>query len=118
GHSSPSASVGFESTSRSADGLAFLNCSLGCRVFSQMSLAGSRAVPCPAASLQGTRAVAAIRVRSVPLAQTRALRRCVLRPHQSIEEMLDTEPEGAHAVGAFDGEELIAVGLIGPDADR
>ena len=32
--------------------------------------------------------------------------------------MLDTEPEGAHAVGAFDGEELIAVGLIGPDPDR
>ena len=60
----------------------------------------------------------AITVRSVPVAQTRGLRRAILRPHQSIQEMLDTEPEGAHAVGAFDGQELIATGLIGPDPKR
>ncbi len=62
--------------------------------------------------------MAAIQIRSVPLAQTRALRRAVLRPHQTIEEMLDAEPDGAHAVGAFDGDELIAAGLIGPDPKR
>jgi GNAT superfamily N-acetyltransferase len=62
--------------------------------------------------------VAAIKVRSVPAAQTRALRRSILRPHQSINEMLDTEPDGAYAVGVFEGEELIATGLIGPDPQR
>jgi predicted GNAT family N-acyltransferase len=32
--------------------------------------------------------------------------------------MLDTEPDGAYAVGVFEGEELIATGLIGPDPQR
>ena len=32
--------------------------------------------------------------------------------------MLVTEPPGTHAVGAFDGDELIAAGLIGPDSER
>jgi GNAT superfamily N-acetyltransferase len=61
--------------------------------------------------------VAAIEVRPVPAAQTRALRQAVLRPHQSLEEMHASEPERAYAVGAFDGDRLVAVGLIGPDPD-
>jgi GNAT superfamily N-acetyltransferase len=63
-------------------------------------------------------AVAAIQVRPVSVAQTRPLRRAVLRPHQSLEEMRDSEPQDAWAVGAFDGDALVAVGLIGPDAER
>jgi GNAT superfamily N-acetyltransferase len=62
--------------------------------------------------------VAAIEVRPVATAQTRPLRRAVLRPHQSLEEMADSEPQGAYAVGAFEGERLLAVGLIGPDPER
>jgi ribosomal protein S18 acetylase RimI-like enzyme len=31
--------------------------------------------------------------------------------------MRETEPDGAHAVAAFDGEELIATGLIGLDPE-
>jgi ribosomal protein S18 acetylase RimI-like enzyme len=62
--------------------------------------------------------VAAIQVRSVPIPQTRALRHSILRPNQSIKETIAAEPDGAHAVGAFDGEEMIAAGLIAPDRDR
>jgi ribosomal protein S18 acetylase RimI-like enzyme len=32
--------------------------------------------------------------------------------------MPDSEPERAYAVGAFEGDELVAVGLIGPDPGR
>lgn len=39
----------------------------------------------------------------------------MLRPHQAIEELAAHEPEGAFAIGAFDGGELVAVGLVGPD---
>jgi GNAT superfamily N-acetyltransferase len=70
------------------------------------------------ASLRSTRAVGAIQVRSVLLSQTRPLRHSILRPHQSIQETVAAEPDGAHAVGAFDCEELIAAGLIAPDAKR
>jgi len=35
-----------------------------------------------------------------------------------MEEMLATEPEGAHAIAAFDGHELIAAGLVAPDPAR
>jgi GNAT superfamily N-acetyltransferase len=59
--------------------------------------------------------VAGIRVRSVPVPQTRALRHSILRPHQPIAQTLAAEPDGAHAVGAFDGTELIAAGLIARD---
>jgi GNAT superfamily N-acetyltransferase len=38
----------------------------------------------------------------------------VLRPHQSLAELEQAEPDGAFAVGAFRGEELIAVGFIAP----
>lgn len=62
--------------------------------------------------------MAAIRVRSVPIAKTRGLRHAILRPDQSMRETLAAEPDGAHAVGAFDGEELIAAGLIAADAER
>ena len=56
-------------------------------------------------------------VRPVSLAETRGLRREVLRPHRRLEELAGHEPAGAAAFGAFDGEELVAVGLVGPDGD-
>lgn len=58
-----------------------------------------------------------IRVRSIPLAGTRALRQRVLRPHQAIEELAGHEPAGAVAFGAFAADELVAVGLVGPDGE-
>jgi GNAT superfamily N-acetyltransferase len=54
-------------------------------------------------------------VRLIPLAQTRALRRDVLRPYMSFDELATHEPDGAVAFGAFAGDELVAVGLVGPD---
>jgi ribosomal protein S18 acetylase RimI-like enzyme len=56
-----------------------------------------------------------VRIQPIPLAQTRELRRTVLRPYQTLEELASHEPENAFAVGAFDGGELISVGFIGPD---
>jgi len=56
-------------------------------------------------------------VRPVPPAQTRALRQRILRPHQTVEELAAHEPPGAFAVGAFDGDELIAVGFVGPEGE-
>ena len=50
-------------------------------------------------------------------AETRPLRRRVLRPHESLEELASHEPPGVHAVGAFDGGELIAVGFVCPDGE-
>jgi GNAT superfamily N-acetyltransferase len=61
--------------------------------------------------------VAEIQVRPVPAAQTRSLRHAVLRPHQSLDELRDSEPERPYAVGVFDGDQLVAVGLIGPDPE-
>jgi len=49
--------------------------------------------------------------------QTRGLRQAILRPHQTIEEMGESEPPEAFAVGAFDDEKLVAVGLIGPEGE-
>ncbi len=60
---------------------------------------------------------AAILARAVPLAQTRALRQAVLRPHETVEQVAADEAPDALAVGAFDGDELIAVGLIAPDGE-
>ena len=51
------------------------------------------------------------------MAQTRPLRQAVLRPHQTLEEMTESEPADVFAVGAFEGEEMIAVGLIGPEGE-
>ncbi len=58
-----------------------------------------------------------IHVREIPLAETRALRREVLRPHSSLEDLASHEPSGSIAFGAFDGDELLAVGLVGPDGE-
>jgi GNAT superfamily N-acetyltransferase len=54
-------------------------------------------------------------VRPVPVELTRPLRKAVLRPHQPVEELAAYEPDDAAAVGAFDREELVAVGLVGPE---
>jgi GNAT superfamily N-acetyltransferase len=56
-------------------------------------------------------------VRALPIEQTRALRHAVLRPHQDIAELAAHETAGAYAVGAYDGEELVAVGFVAPDGD-
>jgi GNAT superfamily N-acetyltransferase len=56
-------------------------------------------------------------VRAVPLAQTRELRRDVLRPHETLEQIAEHEPDSAFAVGAFDDEELISVGFVAPDGE-
>jgi GNAT superfamily N-acetyltransferase len=54
-------------------------------------------------------------LRSIPLAETRALRRDVLRPYMTVEELAAHEPTDAVAFGAFEGDELVAVGLVGPE---
>jgi ribosomal protein S18 acetylase RimI-like enzyme len=41
----------------------------------------------------------------------------VLRPHQSLEELAAHEPSGSFAAGVFDGDELVAVGLVGPEGE-
>jgi GNAT superfamily N-acetyltransferase len=56
-----------------------------------------------------------ILLRAVEVEQTRRLRQAVLRPHQTLEELAGSEPADAVAVGAFDGDDLIAVGLLAPD---
>ncbi|HUA70635.1 MAG TPA: GNAT family N-acetyltransferase [Solirubrobacteraceae bacterium] len=56
-------------------------------------------------------------VRSVTLAQTRELRRDVLRPYMTMEELAEHEPNGAVAFGVFQGVELVAVGLVGPEGE-
>lgn len=56
-----------------------------------------------------------IEVREIPLPETRALRREVLRPRHSIEDLAAHEPAGSIAFGAFEGDQLVAVGLVGRD---
>jgi GNAT superfamily N-acetyltransferase len=56
-----------------------------------------------------------VSVRPVDPALTRPLRQRVLRPHESLEELASHEPPGVHAVGAFDGDELVGVGFVCPD---
>ncbi len=56
-------------------------------------------------------------VRPIPIEDTRPLRHAVLRPHQAIDELAAHETQGAHAVGAFDGDELVSVGFVAPDED-
>lgn len=56
-------------------------------------------------------------LRPVPLAETRTLRQKVLRPYQTVEDLSGHEPVGAVAFGAFQGPELVAVGLVGPDGE-
>ena len=53
--------------------------------------------------------------RPIPIEATRPLRQAILRPHQTVEDVAGHEPDAAFAVGVFDGEELVAVGFVGPD---
>jgi ribosomal protein S18 acetylase RimI-like enzyme len=53
-------------------------------------------------------------VRAIPLAETRALRQSILRPHQTLAELAADERAGSFAVGAFERDRLVAVGLITP----
>jgi GNAT superfamily N-acetyltransferase len=55
-----------------------------------------------------------VTVRPIPVADTRPLRQAILRPHQTVEELASHEPPGAFAVGAFEEDELVAVGFIAP----
>jgi len=57
-------------------------------------------------------------VRSIPLAQTRQLRQEVLRPLSSLQDLASHEPSGSVAFGAYDGDELVAVGLVGRDGEQ
>jgi GNAT superfamily N-acetyltransferase len=59
-----------------------------------------------------------LELRSIPLAQTRALRRDVLRPYMTADELAEHEPGDAVAFGVFRGDELIAVGLVGPEGEE
>ena len=56
-------------------------------------------------------------LRSIPLADTRELRRDVLRPYMTVDELATHEPSGAVAFGAFENGDLIAVGLVGPEGE-
>ena len=56
-------------------------------------------------------------VREVSALDTRPLRQAVLRPHQTLDELAGHESENAFAVGAFDGDELVAVGFVVPEGD-
>src|ERR1700733_10754889 len=58
-----------------------------------------------------------IEVREIPLPETRALRREVLRPSNSIEDLASHQPAGSIAFGAYDGDQLVAVGLVGRDGE-
>jgi len=62
--------------------------------------------------------VTAIEIRPVPVEQTRPLRLAILRPHETLDEIARSEPDRAYAVGAYEDDRMIAVGLIGPDRRR
>jgi ribosomal protein S18 acetylase RimI-like enzyme len=61
--------------------------------------------------------VSELLVVAVPLERTRALRRAILRPQQTLEQLAAHESEDAFAVGAFEDGELIAVGFVVPDGE-
>ena len=54
-------------------------------------------------------------VREVPIAHTRELRQLILRPHETLEQLAADEPDDGFALGAFDGDQLLAVGFIAAD---
>ena len=57
-----------------------------------------------------------IRVEPISIPDTRPLRHAVLRPHQSIEAIIEHELPHAFAVGGFDDDRrLIAVGFVSPE---
>jgi GNAT superfamily N-acetyltransferase len=53
----------------------------------------------------------------IPVDQTRVLRKAILRPRYTVEELAANEPAGAFAVGVFAGQELVAVGLVGREGE-
>jgi ribosomal protein S18 acetylase RimI-like enzyme len=61
--------------------------------------------------------VSTLDLRPIPVERTRQLRRAVLRPHQTLEQLATHEPEDAFAVGVFDGDQLVAVGFVGRDGE-
>ena len=54
---------------------------------------------------------------AVPLQQTRALRRDVLRPHQTLAQLAAEEPPDAYSLAAFEAGELIAAGFVVPEGE-
>ncbi len=56
-------------------------------------------------------------IRAVAIAETRMLRQSVLRSHETIEQIAAEEPAEAFAAGGFDGERLIAVGIVAPSGE-
>jgi GNAT superfamily N-acetyltransferase len=58
-----------------------------------------------------------VRIREVPIAATRVLRQSILRSHETIEQVAAQEPAEAFAAGGFDGERLIAVGIVEPGGE-
>jgi GNAT superfamily N-acetyltransferase len=61
--------------------------------------------------------VADVRIRKIPIAETRVLRQSMLRSHETIEQIAANEPAEAFAAGGFDGERLIAVGIVAPSGE-
>jgi GNAT superfamily N-acetyltransferase len=58
--------------------------------------------------------MADVRICEVSIAETRVLRQSVLRSHETVEQIAAQEPVEAFAAGGFDGEHLIAVGIVAP----
>jgi GNAT superfamily N-acetyltransferase len=58
--------------------------------------------------------VSDVLVRQIPIADTRPLRHAVLRPNEPLDRLLDHEPDDAFAVGAFEHDQLLAIGFIAP----
>jgi len=56
-------------------------------------------------------------LRPIPLERTRPLRRAVLRPYLTVDELAAHEPTGSVAFGAFADGALVAVGLVGPEGE-
>ena len=59
----------------------------------------------------------AIVIAPVAVERTRELRREVLRPHQTLEQVAHSEAAGAFAVGALDAGELVGCGFVVPDGE-
>jgi ribosomal protein S18 acetylase RimI-like enzyme len=58
-----------------------------------------------------------MKARPIPIAATRELRRAVLRPHQTLDDLAAHESPDAFAVGVFDDGALVAVGFVAPDGE-
>lgn len=54
-------------------------------------------------------------MREIPVEQSRALRREVLRPHESVEELAADEAPSLFCVGAFRQGRLVSVGMVTQD---